>query len=289
MDVIALPLPGNEPFAARLGLPVRVVDVHAFPDGESRVRVDGDLAGEEVAVVCTLDRPDPKIVPLTLAACAARDRGARRVVLVAPYLCYMRQDRAFQPGEAVAARVVAELLAGSFDALVTVDPHLHRISSLAEVWAIPSRVAHAAPAISAWVRANVRRPLVIGPDEESAQWAEAVARGAGAPSTVLRKTRRGDRDVEVTVPDLAPWPGRVPVLVDDIVSTARTMAAAAEHLRAAGSAPPVCAVVHALFAPGAEEALGAAGVARVVSCDTVVHRTNGIGVAPLVAEALARV
>jgi ribose-phosphate pyrophosphokinase len=284
--VIALAFPGNEGFAGRLGLPVVPVEVHAFPDGESRVRVDADLTGEDVAVVCTLDRPDPKFLPLAFALRAARDRGARRVTLVAPYLCYMRQDVAFRPGEAVAARIVAELLSGLCDALVTVDPHLHRIADLGDVYAVPTRVVHAAPALSAWVRANVRDPLVVGPDEESAQWAEEVARGAGAPSTVLRKTRRGDRDVEVTVPDLARWPGRTPVLVDDIVSTATTLAAAAHHLRRAGAPAPVCAVVHALFAPGADEALREAGVARVVSCDTVPHATNGIAVAPLVAAAL---
>ncbi|MFZ5482020.1 MAG: ribose-phosphate pyrophosphokinase [Myxococcota bacterium] len=285
--MIALSLPGNEGFAGRLGLPVHPVEVHTFPDGESRVRVDAPVAGEDVAVVCTLDRPDPKLLPVGFALQAARDLGARRVVLVAPYLCYMRQDRAFRPGEAVSARVVAGLLSGWCDGLVTVDPHLHRIPSLRVLYAVPSTVVHAAPALSAWVRDNVRDPVVIGPDEESRQWAEEVARGAGAPSTVLRKTRRGDRDVEVTVPDLDLWTGCTPVLVDDIVSTARTMAAAALHLRAAGTAPPVCAVVHALFAPGADETLRDAGVARVVSCDTVPHPTNTIEVASHVARALA--
>lgn len=284
--MIALALPGNEAFAAGLGVPVHPVEVHTFPDGESRVRVDAPVTGEDVVVVCTLDRPDAKLLPLLFAVQAARDGGARRVRLVAPYLCYMRQDRAFHPGEAVSAQVVARLLDREIDGLVTVDPHLHRIPRLDALYRTPSRVVHAAPVLSAWIRANVAAPLIIGPDEESAQWAEEVARGAGAPSTVLRKTRRGDRDVEVTVPELEKWPGRTPVLVDDIVSTAHTLAAAAGHLRAAGAPAPVCAVVHALFAPGADAALQGAGVARLVSCNTVPHATNALDVAPAVADAL---
>lgn len=280
-----LAFPGNEDFAARLGA-FTAIDVHTFPDGESRVRIPVTVEGADVVVVATLDRPDPKFLPLAFALRTLRQLGARRVQLVAPYLCYMRQDRAFAAGEAVAAVVFAELVSGLCDRIVTVDPHLHRIAALDEVYRVPAVALHAAPALSAWVRANVPDPVIIGPDGESAQWAEEVARGAGAPSTVLRKTRRGDRDVEVTVPDLHLWAGRTPVLVDDIVSTARTMGAAARHLQAAGAPPPVCAVVHALFAPGAAEELVAAGVRRVVSCNTVVHATNAIDVAPLVRAAL---
>ncbi len=277
--------PGNEAFAARLGefLPV---EVHTFPDGEARVRVPTAVSGQDVVVVASLDRPDPKFLPLAFALGAIRRLGASRIRLVAPYLCYMRQDRAFAPGEAVSADVVAALLSGLCDALITVDPHLHRVASLDEIFAVPTRAVHAAPAISAWIRENVRDPLIIGPDSESAQWAEEVALGADAPSIVLQKHRRGDRDVEVTAPDLRLWSGRTPVLVDDIVSTARTMGVATRHLRAAGAPPPFCVVVHALFAPGAAEELVAAGAGRVVSCNTVSHATNAIDVASLVASVL---
>lgn len=280
-----LALPGNEGFAARLGA-AAAIDVHTFPDGESRVRVPVSVAGQEVVVVASLDRPDAKFLPLAFALAAIRDLGARRVRLVSPYLCYMRQDRAFAPGEAVSAGIFAELLSGLCDGVVTVDPHLHRIASLDEIYRVPTIAVRAASAISTWVRENVPNPVIIGPDGESAQWAEEVARGAGAPSTVLLKARHGDRDVEVTVPDLHRWSGRTPVLVDDIVSTARTMGAAARHLRAAGTPPPICVVVHALFAAGAAEELASTGVNRVVSCNTVPHQTNAIDVAHLVATAL---
>lgn len=280
-----LAFPGDGAFAARLG-EVHLLDLHTFPDGETRVRVPAAVAGRDVVLVASLHHPDPKFLPLAFALATMRRLGARRVRLVAPYLCYMRQDRAFAPGEAVSADIVAELLSGLCDGLVTVDPHLHRVRSLDTLYRVPARVVHAATGLSAWVADNVPNALIVGPDGESAQWAEEVARGAGVPSTVLTKTRTGDRDVEVTVPDLHRWPGRTPVLVDDIVSTARTMGAAARHLRAAGAPAPVAIVVHALFAPGAAEELADAGVGRVVSCNTVPHPTNAIDVGPLVLAAL---
>ena len=222
---LLLSLPGNEDatraLAEHLGADVGAVEVHRFPDGESLVRVACEVVERDVALVCTLDRPDGKLLPLVFAAGAARDLGARRVGLIAPYLAYMRQDRRFRDGEAVTAWELARLLSGVFDWLATVDPHLHRILDLRDLYPIPCGVAHAAPAVAQWIAENVRAPLLVGPDEESAQWVHTVAGLAGAPSVVLAKTRSGDREVTVSVPDVARWRDHTPVLVDDIISTAR--------------------------------------------------------------------
>jgi ribose-phosphate pyrophosphokinase len=129
----------------------------------------------------------------------------------------------------------------------------------------------------------------MGPDEESAQWAAAIAQRVGCPWIVLRKDRRGDRDVAVSVPDIAAWPGRTPVLVDDIVSTARTMAAAAHRLRELGAAPPVCIGVHALFCGDALPTLRAAGPRLIVTCNTIRPETNAIDVTGEIAQAAANV
>src|SRR5262249_38616457 len=153
---------------------------------------------------------------------------------------FMRQDSRFQPGEGVTSTYFAHLLSGAVDWLVTVDPHLHRWGSLDAIYTIPCRIARAAPAIAAWVRREVGRPLLVGPDAESEQWVAAVAALCDAPFLVLEKVRRGDRDVEVSPPDVARHDGRTPVLVDDIISTARTMIATLRHLSAAGAPAPVC-------------------------------------------------
>jgi ribose-phosphate pyrophosphokinase len=262
------------------------VTLRQFPDGETYVRIEADMRDRDVALVCTLDRPDDKVLPLLFTAATARDLGARSIGLVAPYLAYMRQDRRFVDGEGVTSSYFASLLSRAVDWLVTVDPHLHRHSSLGEIYSIPTEVVHAAPRVAAWIREHVARPLLIGPDSESAQWVAAVAEQVGAPSIVLEKVRRGDRDVSVSVPAVERWRDHTPVLVDDIVSTARTMIEAVGHLRRAALPAPVCVAVHAVFAGGAYGELLATGARSVVSCDTIAHPSNAIALAGDVASAI---
>ncbi len=279
-------MPGNEAMAqsiARiLGADVGQLELRAFPDGEAYLRFATELKDRRIALVCTLDHPDAKMLPLLFAAAAARDLGASQVGLVAPYLAYMRQDRRFKPGEAVTSREVARLLSGAFDWLVTVDPHLHRYTSLAEIYRIPTRVAHAAPLVSQWIKANVPQALVIGPDGESEQWVSAVANDAGAPFTVLQKVRNGDRDVEITMRDLGQLGERTPVFVDDIISSGRTMAEAVRLVAARTPQRPVCIALHGLFADNSDRLLSASG-ARIVTSNTVTHPSNALDVAPLLA------
>lgn len=291
MTAILFALPGNETLtqglAGLLGWQEGRLQVRQFPDGESYVRYHADVAGRDVVLVCTLDRPDERFMALYFAAGIARELGARSVGLVAPYLAYMRQDAVFNPGEGITSAHFARLLSGAFQWMVTIDPHLHRHHDLSEIYSIPTRVVRAAPLMSQWIAANVPQPLVIGPDSESEQWAAEVARGAGCPYIVLEKIRRGDHDVEVSVPDTERWLQHTPVIVDDIASTARTMIAAVGHVRKAGLPAPVCVAVHPLFAGSAYEDLLAAGVARVASCDTVPHSSNALSVAALLAPAVA--
>ncbi len=261
-------------------------EVRHFPDGESYVRVDTDCAGRDVVVAATLARPDPLLLPLVYLARGLRDRGARRVLLAAPYLAYLRQDTRFRPGEVVTSQVFAGLLSDAFDGLATIDPHLHRYAALSDVYDVPGRVAHAAPALARWIAGHVTRPLIVGPDSESEQWVSDVARRAGAPYAVLSKTRRGDRDVSIEVPGLERYRTHTPVLVDDIVSTARTMAVAVAGLRDAGCPAPVCVGVHAVFAGDAYETLRRAGPAAIVTGDTIEHPSNAIPLIGGLAEAV---
>ena len=287
--LLLVPLPGNEPLAdalaSRGGAKVARATVRRFPDGETYVRIETPVIGRDVAIVCTLHRPDDKVLPLLFLAATARELGARHVGLVAPYLAYMRQDRRFHEGEAVTSRYFAELVSRGVSWLVTVDPHLHRRSALGEIYSIPNVVLHAAPLIAGWIREHVARPVLVGPDSESAQWVRAVAEDAGAPAVVLEKIRRGDRDVQVSVPDVERWRDYTPVLVDDIISTARTMIETVGHLHRAGLAAPVCIGVHAVFADAAYDQLLAAGAARVVTTNTIPHVSNAIDLAPHLADA----
>ncbi len=291
MSGVVFALPGNESLARAIAQRTRseigALALHRFPDGESYARIDTPLAGREAIFVCTLDRPDAKLLPLLFALDAARDAGATRCGLVVPYLPYMRQDARFKPGEAITSVTFARLLSKAADWIVTVDPHLHRYAALGAVYSIPDRVVHAAPLIAQWIRDNVRAPVLVGPDGESEQWVASVARDAKAPYVVLEKTRTGDRDVKVSVPHIERWRDRTPILIDDIIATARTMIAAIGHLTEAGAPSPICVGVHAIFADDAYGALQAAGAATVVTCNTVPHASNGIDLDPGIAASVA--
>lgn len=291
MNPLLISLPGNEPLTAslarRLGWPLGTIETRRFPDAETYLRIDADCEGKSLSLVCTLDRPDEKFLPLAFAADTVRELGAIRVGLVAPYLGYMRQDRRFQPGEAVTSRIFAAHLSDRFDWLLTVDPHLHRYRSLGEIYPIPTRVVHAAPALAVWIGANVERPLLIGPDGESEQWVADVARRVGAPYVVLAKNRRGDRDVEVSVPEVGRFRDRTPVILDDIVSSARTMIETTRRLIEAGLRGPVCVGVHGIFSGNAYSLLEQAGAARIVTTQTIPHVSNAIEVTDILEAPLS--
>jgi ribose-phosphate pyrophosphokinase len=288
-QALVIALPGNEDFAdgiARaLGADLGKLETRKFPDGETYLRFGSESTGRDVALVCTLDRPDPKFLPLAFAATTIRQLGAARVGLVAPYLAYMRQDKRFHEGEAVTSTIFARFLSSAFDWLVTVDPHLHRYKSLAEIYSIPAMAVRSAPLLADWIAANLPKPLIIGPDVESEQWVSEVARRASAPYRVLGKERRGDRDVEITIPDLQGFRDRTPVLVDDIVSSGRTMIETARKLRTQGMAAPTCLAVHALLSSDAYQALAEVAGA-VISTNTVPHQSNRIDVSSLIGDSV---
>lgn len=290
MKTLVFSLPGNEALAAALAVNLHAergeAVIRRFPDGESYVRILSDVQDQKVILVCTLHQPDQKLLPLYFMANTAKELGAAEVCLVAPYLAYMRQDKQFHPGEGVTSRHFADLLSGTVDRLYTIDPHLHRFHHMHELYAIPAQALHAAPIVAAWVKAHIDKPILIGPDEESLQWVSEVAGLAEAPYLVLNKTRLGDREVQVTQPEMASYQQHTPVLVDDIISTARTMIETVQHLKQLTPQAPVCIGVHAVFAEGAYEALLQAGAAQVITCNTIPHVSNGIHVDALLAEAI---
>jgi ribose-phosphate pyrophosphokinase len=273
-----------EPLLAMLGAERGRLEWRRFPDRESLVTLHDQCANRDAIFLCTLTDPDTKFLALYFAAMTARELGARRVGLIAPYLAYMRQDHRFTPGQAVSAHAFARLLSAHFDWLVTVDPHLHRIAKLDDIFSIPAVAVSAMPAVSEWLAANVPNPVLIGPDRESAQWAERVAKTLDAPCLILDKVRSGDRDVRVSAIDLTVVRGRNPVIIDDIASSGHTLAEALKGFAPLGIVAVTCVVVHALFSDGAAKMLREAGAKRVVSTNTVAHDTNAIDVVPLIAE-----
>lgn len=274
--------------ATAAGLSFAVIERHRFPDGELRLRLPEALP-PRVVLWRGLHQPNEKIVELLLAAPTARQLGAKHLTLVTPYLAYMRQDIAFNPGEVVSQRVLGACLATLFDAVITVDPHLHRVATLEE--AVPVKdavVLSGAPLLADFIASQRQDVLLIGPDEESLQWVEQAAQRHGWQSGVCRKTRHGDRHVDIELPDL-PVKGRAVVLMDDVASSGHTVAQAARLLKAAGAATVDVAVTHALFAAGAVQLIREAGAGQIWSTDCIPHASNAVSIVPAVAEVLREI
>lgn len=272
--------------AAELGVEWQSIRLHRFPDGEHNIRLPLPLPAH--TVICrSLFDPNAKLVDLLLAARCAREHGAKRLTLIAPYLCYMRQDTAFQPGEAISQKIIGAFLAELFDAVITVDPHLHRTPSFAQ--AVPARHAvslSAAAPIAAYLKQHASADAVLlGPDAESAPWVAAVARISGHAFATALKKRLGDHRVDITLPS-TDVRGRNVWLVDDMLATGHTIAAAARQLIAAGARAVNCLVTHALCSEDAEGLLRAAGLQALVSSDSVPHASNRIHLAGLLAAAV---
>ncbi|MFV3129834.1 ribose-phosphate diphosphokinase [Niveispirillum sp. KHB5.9] len=275
--------------AGRIGLAAHQVVLHRFPDGESLVRLDA--APERAIIVRSLDQPNNKLVELQFLAGALRERGAKELTLVAPYLAYMRQDMEFNPGEVVSQRIMGSWLGGLFDRVVTVDPHLHRIHDLGDVFpGGRSAALTAGPLLGQWAKAQGAVDqgwVILGPDEESEHLVRGAAMAAGLDSIVGLKVRRGDTDVTVGLPPGTDLTGRTVLFIDDIISSGGTLLDATKVAYAHGAARVLAATVHAVFPIERLAAFKVAGIETVVSADGIAHPTNAVGLSDLIADRLA--
>jgi ribose-phosphate pyrophosphokinase len=273
--------------ASRLGVPLHEIAIHRFPDGEISVAV-GPTAFTTI-IYASLNQPNDKLIAILLAAEALRRRGCKRLVLLAPYLCYMRQDTAFHDGEAISQKAVGRFLEGLVDRIITVDAHLHRTRDIKAVFpGIAADNLSAMPAIAETLRNGVIDPktIVVGPDAEALPWVKDLAGRLGLSHTVASKSRRGDRSVEIGFADLGLFAGRPVLLADDIVSSGATMMACARVLAAAGAKTIDAVITHALFSPHLVSEFVAAGVRSIRSTYSVPHPTNAISLDELYVAAL---
>lgn len=273
--------------ASHLGLPMHAIEVHRFPDGELRVTIG---AVTEIAIVyAPLDQPNDKLLALLFAADAFRREGVARLLLVAPYLCYMRQDIAFRKGEAISQKVVGALIAKSFDRVVTVDAHLHRTKNIEDVF--PGIEAEDLSAMAAIADALgdegiSGETVIVGPDEESRPWISDLAGRLGLSHAAARKSRRGDRSVDIAFPEPGLFAGRPTLIVDDIVSSGGTLIACAKTLLAAGAATVDAVIIHALFPAEMMRSFVDAGIRSVRSTTSVPHPSNSFRLDRVLADAL---
>lgn len=285
---------GAEALARRVsqisGSPIAEATRRQFPDGEQYVRVFGEVRGKDVAIFQSFAfSPDRLLVEYSLIADAVRGMGCRRVIGVFPYLAYARQDERFSEGEALSAKVFARLIeASGTDAAYTVDLHLHRFQTIKEVFEIPATNLSAMPLLAEnyLKRAPGGRVLVVGPDSESSQWVKAVAEVIPSVCTILEKERLGDREVRVS--ELSGSMCAAAVIVDDMISTGKTILEVLGKLKESGVKRVDALVTHSLLVEGAYSKLKEGGLNSLITTDTIANEHASVSVAPLLAEALAR-
>ncbi|HIH09783.1 MAG TPA: ribose-phosphate diphosphokinase [Candidatus Diapherotrites archaeon] len=265
------------------------IAISRFPDGELHLDFEDDIHGRKVVLVQTMHpNPNESIIELVFAARTAKELGATKVIGVVPYLAYMRQDKRFHAGECVSNHIMASLLNASLDKIITVDPHLHRVHNLADLFHIERKKLSANNAIAAYIRSKFpeANSVVVGPDIESSQWAKTIADSIGFRSAIFLKERLSSRKVRINVTTELEWKGKSVIIVDDIISSGHTMIEAVREIRKRRPKAVHAICVHAIFAEGAFEKIRKAGAKTIVSTDCIEHTSNAIELEPLIAKEL---
>jgi ribose-phosphate pyrophosphokinase len=263
--------------------------VSCFPDGDLYLKFNTNLKKKKLVIVQSFQpHSDMSLFDIVFAAETAKELGAKKVILVAPYLAYMRQDKRFKTGECISSKIMAKLLNKSVDKLITIDPHIHRYKSLKDIFTIPTKMLTANLLIADYIQKKFKNEIIIGPDGESYQWAETIAKHIHVDATVLKKTRFSSRHVQVKMINPIPIKGKNVVIVDDIISTGHTIAEAAKQARKMGAKSVSAIGVHGLFVENGMEKLKKAGINRIITTNCIEHKTNKIDVTPLLFDELKR-
>lgn len=261
--------PLTEAIGRELGCELTPAVVERFPDGESHIEVQGSVRGCDVFVVQPTSPPaSDHLLELILLADACRRAGAERLTAIMPYFAYARQDRRASGREAVGARVVGDQLqATGFNRVVAVDVHTPALEAMLSV---PLDHLTAVPLLVQAVRdLQLQDPVIVAPDLGATKLAERFSRGLACDMAIVRKTRLSGDEVRTSgvVGDVA---GRTPVIVDDMISTGGTIAAAAKAVRESGAAgSPVVVATHALLVANAVDRLKTIPAHNVIVTDSV--------------------
>jgi len=263
--------------------------ISEFPDGDIYLRYNTKIKGKTIVIVNSFQpNSDESLFKIVFAADTAKQLGAKKVILVAPYLAYMRQDKMFNYGECISSRVMAKLLNNSIDKIITIDPHLHRYKSMKDIFRISAKKLTANSIISDFIRKKINNPVIIGPDRESYQWAEIIAKSVGCDVTVFKKKRYSSRHVEEEMIKTVDIKGKDVVIVDDIISTGHTIIEAAKKARKLGAKTITAIGVHGLFVENAVTKLKKAKINNIFSTNCIEHKTNKIDVSSIIVQELSK-
>ena len=276
-----------------VGATLGKIELTKFPDGEKYVRIHDKVEGEDVVVIQPMgNAPDELLIEYLLITSALKDSKAKTITAFIPYFAYARQDSRFNPGEPGSFHLVSQFIDMiGVDMIYTIDLHLQRIPDLSElITKTPTKNITAVPNISQWIKNSVELndAIVLGPDEESEQWAKVAAKEIGTNYEIMFKTRYSATEVSIATKDGTPLElkGKDVVIIDDIISSGGTMVEAIKLIKEAGANIIVIGCTHPVLSGKALSNIYNAGAEIVVGTDTVASQVSYVSVAPVIADAI---
>lgn len=272
--------------ANKLKKPYSELEVTHFPDSEIKLRFKADVRRKVVVLVQSFyNHINDCVIETLFAAETARDLRAKKVILIAPYFPYLRQDKRFNPGECISLQTIAKNIDEDFDEVLIIDPHLHREKTLKHIFRIRSHKLTANPLIVEYIKQKIKNPVIIGPDWESYKWAQKVAETVGCDFAIMEKNRISSRKVKVKLHKKIDIKNKNLVFIDDMISTGYTLLEAIRAMKRLGAKKVTCFAVHGILVENALQKLRKAG-AEVITTNTIPNKAARIDVASLIAESL---
>jgi ribose-phosphate pyrophosphokinase len=286
--MIVVPGSSNGIFAYRLSKTINAdyieTEISKFPDGENSVRIP-KIEKEAVVVQSLCHHPDQYLMEFLIICDALWGKGCKHIIGVLPYLAYARQDSEFTPGEAISLLGIARVIEEFCDEVITVDIHLYCYKSIKEVFKQGKNVSAARPIGEYLRKTKLKNPMVIGPDEESAQWASQIASIIGSDWDIFIEERISPEKIRLK-PKEADVEDKEVLIFDDIISTGGTMTEAIGTVKKRGAKKVIAACTHAILAGNASTKIFNAGTATIVATDTVPSPFSYVSAVPSVKEKL---
>ncbi len=291
--MIVIPGPASQrlgrKIAALMGAKVVPVESKVFPDGESYIRLDGEVEGEDAVIIQTTSPPqDTHFVQLFLMADAARDLGAKTVTAAVPYFAYARQDKRFLAGEAFSVKTVMKLLeACGVNRIITVNVHNPKVL---KSFNVPVEDLSAVTLLAEHFKErSFDRAFSISVGKKAltvAKEADSVLKGGYGYVSTSRDRVTGKVEIEKKS---LPVKNRDVIVFDDIISSGGTMAKAVKSAKDQGATRVYAACVHALLTEGAEKKILGSGAEGIVGTDCIPSPVSAVSVARLIAETLHKI
>jgi len=249
--------------------------IHRFPDGELYVRIKEKIEKHEIIIIQTT-YPDENIIELFLLLDACKRANAKKITVIIPYFGYARQDKQFKPGEPISAEALATLICVNADEIITIDPHKEHIKGF---FSIPTKSVSAVPALAEYLK-NKKIDVVLAPDEGALKRAKDTAKILNCEVDYLEKKRIDGNTITIKPKQLEVKNKNV-AIIDDIISTGGTMAAAITELKKQKAAKVHVVCTHGLFAGTAIEKLKKAQCDEIISTETIKSAYSIVKITPV--------